>query len=165
MSFLEARLMGSGGTQRADEKHQLWTRLLNVIREESDTSNLKPFPEGLSTTFNIALRQFCTAIKNISEGPAYRKLLDYTIRVLLRIQLAGRREQALRIRAKAIAEKRRREKQERQATMSMQKCHRARKVKVSQLISELEDVVLKQKPWRAQTVLQKLYQLAIEEPS
>lgn len=71
---------------------------------KGDVYELPIIPKNLSQTCAEMIREVAKDIDNLWSGAIYVKLLDYTLRILLRLHLAPRRERAHyeRCRAKAI---------------------------------------------------------------
>lgn len=61
---------------------------------KADTTTQPRIPKGLSQTCTEMVREVAKNVRNIWEGSLYVKLVDYTLRILLRLHLAPRREQA-----------------------------------------------------------------------
>ncbi|KAF9575456.1 hypothetical protein EC968_003061 [Mortierella alpina] len=92
LQFLHTRFMGSRGTSvETKAKHPVWEMIASAIEDESDADLRKL--TGLTATVTEAIREFATAINNLWEGSIFKKLLDYLLRVLLRLHLAPVREQ------------------------------------------------------------------------
>src|SRR5690349_13139772 len=74
------------------KNHPLWTKIVRLIHDTSDTMDLAQPMDGLSSTTSEAIRELATSMKNLWEGNICQKLLDYLLRFLLRIFLAPERE-------------------------------------------------------------------------
>lgn len=64
-------------------------RKQNKQRREDDQRDI----DGCSHTINEAVREFTTAVKNLWNGSIYSKMLEFLLRILLRLHLAPRREE------------------------------------------------------------------------
>ncbi|KAF9176304.1 hypothetical protein BGZ49_006422, partial [Haplosporangium sp. Z 27] len=129
-----------------------------------DADNLTKVPKGLSFTMNEYLRQYSTAIANLWGGSIYRKLLDYLLRILLRLHLAPTREANYRSQTerhmKAAEEKKKM--QEEQSKSMTRKLWRS---KVAGLLDELSDVIeMNGKLKRIPPIFSRLIQLHQNEP-
>ncbi|KAK3825023.1 MAG: hypothetical protein J3Q66DRAFT_99014 [Benniella sp.] len=96
LQLLHARELGNG--KQLGKEHTIWENCIRNIqdlappREPDDPTPPVKAPEGLSRTVSGAIVELTTAVGNIWNGAAYRKLLDYLVRILLRIHLAPNRE-------------------------------------------------------------------------
>jgi hypothetical protein len=93
LQYLYSHFLGSKRDVEDDDKHPTWSALNNLIRDNSDTSDIPEAPEGLTMTMNTCFREYATNISNMWSGNLYEKSLDHLLRVLLRIHLAPIREQ------------------------------------------------------------------------
>ncbi|KAF9176626.1 hypothetical protein BGZ51_000224, partial [Haplosporangium sp. Z 767] len=103
IQFLNSAFLGERGPSGADAKinHELWIqcaealgdpeeqRKQNKQRREDDQRDI----DGYSHTINEAVREFTTAVKNLWNGSIYSKMLEFLLRILLRLHLAPRREE------------------------------------------------------------------------
>src|SRR5690606_22305586 len=103
IQFLNSAFLGERGPSGADAKinHELWIqcaealgdpeeqRKQNKQRREDDQRDI----DGCSHTINEAVREFTTAVKNLWNGSIYSKMLEFLLRILLRLHLAPRREE------------------------------------------------------------------------
>ncbi|KAF9943780.1 hypothetical protein BGZ70_005438, partial [Mortierella alpina] len=154
LQFLYARCLREPGasTAKGNEVHPLWRTAVDLIH----CQELPLAPDGLSDIFACHMRQFSVAIDNLWSGPTHRKLLDFVVRVLLRLHLAPRREQAYRERLAAAVQRRRQE-------MALRKSKPQSKTKIkwrtAALFDELAEALDSQRPNRVQGILHQLYTL------
>ncbi|KAF9572841.1 hypothetical protein EC968_009406 [Mortierella alpina] len=141
LQYLHTRFLGPRGTsEEAKSKHPLWERIASAIEASLAFETVKL--EGLSATLLEAIREFTTAINNLWEGSIYKKLLDYILRVLLRLHLAPIREQKTRdLRKKKALEKQRTIEKRRAVEEGSRAHHKQWFRKKIDLLDQLSDVV------------------------
>ncbi|KAI8351002.1 hypothetical protein B0O80DRAFT_120237 [Mortierella sp. GBAus27b] len=133
LKSMYARFLSSSQKRlTASDEHPVWHKTEDMIRSSSVMNDLPKAPEGISTTIYAHIREFATNIENHWEGPGYDKLLDYLIRILLRLHLAPLREQKTKDRSTGKL------KQTREHP-SGQQIRKRRKSKVAKLCNELEE--------------------------
>ncbi|KAF9271926.1 hypothetical protein BGZ68_002894, partial [Mortierella alpina] len=102
LQYIHTSFLGATGNTSASKlAHPLWERIA-VALQASSPPNTKA-PSGLSSTITESIRELSIAFTVLWEGSIYTKLLDYLLRILLRLHLAPIREQAHRDRMKKIA--------------------------------------------------------------
>ncbi|KAF9574644.1 hypothetical protein EC968_005874 [Mortierella alpina] len=141
LQFLHTRFMGSRGTSAETKaKHPVWEMIASAIEDESDADLRKL--TGLTATVTEAIREFATAINNLWEGSIYKKLLDYLLRVLLRLHLAPVREQKTRdLRKRKALEKQRTIEKKRAVEEGSRAHHKQWLRKTTDLLDQLSDIV------------------------
>ena len=136
---------GTGAIEDADidgdaEKHPLWTRGLDLIKELSELGDVPPAPIGLSHTVVEAIREFTTAVSNMWSGPLYRKCLRYLCRIALRLWLAPSKDAKVK-QWNVNASKRKEEGRQRQQARPETRKHW--KAQMKQLFDDLGSVLLR----------------------
>lgn len=76
----------------AVSKHPLWDDISTIIEQSTDVPALQSSPNYLSYTITDNIKQYSTTVSTLWEGSILTKLLEYTLRTLLRIHLAPQRE-------------------------------------------------------------------------
>ncbi|KAF9559817.1 hypothetical protein EC968_006474 [Mortierella alpina] len=133
LQYIHTGLLGSKGNSSTSKlAHPLWERIAVALRELSPPE-IKA-PEGLSCTTTEAIRELATAFGNLWEGSIYAKLLDYLLRILLRLHLAPERERTHRDRKKKIAERKKDEARKKQKEAEEAKTLSCRKWKNKAMI-------------------------------
>ncbi|KAF9940150.1 hypothetical protein BGZ65_007905, partial [Modicella reniformis] len=106
LKSLYARFLSSSQKETSvNNKHPVWNKLEENIRNSSDVNDLSKAPNGISLTINQHIQEFATNVENIWQGSTYNKLLDYLLRILLRLHLAPKREQKTRERATGVSKR------------------------------------------------------------
>lgn len=94
LQYLYSHFMGTlRDKEDQDPNHPIWSTLAHHIRNISDTESIPEAPHGLSMSINTCLRELAANIDVLWSGPIYDKMLDYLLRILLRLHLAPLREQ------------------------------------------------------------------------
>ncbi|KAF9977571.1 hypothetical protein BGZ75_010278, partial [Mortierella antarctica] len=138
LQYLHATFLGNRGvTSASKDRHPIWELLAQSITSDRP---IPKAPSGLSQTITEAVREFTTAFSNLWEGAIYNKMLDYLLRILLRVHLAPQREEKTRQIKKNMVEKK--EAQARQRSEKGTKTARSRwKGKAKLLFDELCDLL------------------------
>ncbi|KAF9344070.1 hypothetical protein BGX34_006019, partial [Mortierella sp. NVP85] len=106
LKSLHTHFLSSSDRHMKRDAHPTWTRLANLMQSSSETSfdnaqssttaDAKPTPtkspNGLSGTIQVHIQEFAVSVDNLWCGSIYDKLLDYLLRILLRLHLAPNRE-------------------------------------------------------------------------
>jgi hypothetical protein len=152
--FLGARRsLESNNQESSRTQHTVWDRVVQKIKESTDVKDLPQAPTGLSFTVNEMIRQYSTAMDNLWCGSIYTKLLEYLLRVLLRLHLAPEREK--RNMSRRQAQKKSRDMKHSNITNS------AKKLKTKILCNELSDALksdcfIEKQQYRVQMILGRL---------
>ncbi|KAF9352621.1 hypothetical protein BGX26_009601 [Mortierella sp. AD094] len=122
--------------QRQAKRREAVDQSLAVFIRQPTDHVLPSSPEGLSHTIVENIRQYATAVNNLWQGSIFRKSLEYTLRILLRLHLAPKREQQSMERAKITARSKS-EKSSGKASMTRKQW----KFRVKELCDELSDLL------------------------
>lgn len=145
LQYIHTSFLGAqGNTDASKRAHPLWERIAVALYDPSLPA-IKA-PKGLSSTITEAIRELSTAFVLLWEGSIYTKLLDYLLRILLRLHLAPIREQTHRERMKKIATRKqeaadKKQKEEEEASKRMTLNRRKWLSKATILCNELSDVL------------------------
>ncbi|KAG0224723.1 hypothetical protein BGX31_007879 [Mortierella sp. GBA43] len=84
---------GEQAEEPGQDRHPRWEKITRAINPSTNLSAISTFPAGLSSTMTAQIREYATAVTNLWQGSIHTKLIGYTLRVLLRLHLAPKREQ------------------------------------------------------------------------
>ncbi|KAG0246074.1 hypothetical protein BGX31_004728 [Mortierella sp. GBA43] len=136
LQYLYSHFMGTlRGKGNVSERHPIWDLLTHPIQSKSDTESIPEPPRGLTMTINTCLRELAVNIDVMWSGSIYDKLLDYLLRVLLRLHLAPLREQRYWDNRQAAANKKRDNTSP--TPKKARKIRKDRKAKIKRLCDEL----------------------------
>ncbi|KAF9577259.1 hypothetical protein BGW38_007653, partial [Lunasporangiospora selenospora] len=166
LKSIYSSFLASGPRKSSNERHPTWKKLEDAIRNTSDVTDLPKASEGLSSTTYEHIQEFAVSVENIWQGSAYDKILDYLLRIILRLHLAPQREQKMMDRTTGISRRRKQISDRREAGKVAQPMSRKlMKSKVRRLCDELERWLRKSPEVREDRVKHILGKLAEIESS
>ncbi|KAF9575475.1 hypothetical protein BGW38_008227, partial [Lunasporangiospora selenospora] len=161
---LYSHFLGAGGTSEAKKAShpETWTKLHELIQhpgDEYDDINVA----GMSVAITQHLRELGTNIANLWNGNIYNKMLDYLLRILLRVHLAPEREARWKERRSKAASRKAEE------NLGIRPNRRAWTRQVGKLAEELfhweNSTGESQRQGRDEAICQRLVRLMVSQPS